>query len=108
MEGVPVFRLSDWLTTSSVSVISLKTLYRWKHQFQDFWGSWWIEQRKRLVFDFQEGDGVLSVYRGGMSSNEELQLLLTFFFGKNTQVPCKGRLFSMLNLRQPFSIRKDS
>jgi hypothetical protein len=101
-DGVPICRLNDWLTTSSVSVVSLKTLYRWKRRFQDFWGKWWIDQRKKWTSEFQEGEGVLYFYRQGISSNEEVQLLLFFFFGENDSVPCKGRLFSMIYLRQPF------
>lgn len=102
MEGVPISRLAEWLTTSSVSVVSLKTLYRWKQRFQDLWGKLWIDQRKKWTTEFQEGEEFLSFYRKGMSSNEEIQLLLSFFFGGIASVPCKGRLFSMINLRQPF------
>ncbi|WP_245741984.1 hypothetical protein [Anaerobacillus arseniciselenatis] len=61
-----------------------------------------MDQRKKWTLEFQEGEGVLSFYRQGISSNEEVQLLLAFFFGENGSVPCKGRLFSMINLRQQF------
>ncbi|MFD2615930.1 hypothetical protein [Terrilactibacillus laevilacticus] len=103
MVGVPVCQLAEWLTTSSVSVVSLKTLYRWKRRFQDLWGNWWINQRKKWVSEYIEDEGLLSVYRNGISSNSEIQLLLSFFFAENGSVPCKGRLFSKINLRQPLS-----
>lgn len=102
MDGMPISRLAEWLTTSSVSVISLKTLYRWKQRFRGLWGKWWIHQRKKWATDLQEGDGILSFYRQGMSSNEEIHLLLAYFFDHDRSIPRKGKLFSMINLRQPF------
>lgn len=103
MEEVSVSQLAELLTTPSVSVVSLKTLYRWKRKFQEYWGKWWIEQRKKWISEFQDGDGLLSLYREGINSNEELQLLLSFYFDGVDSVPCKGRLFSIVNLRQSFS-----
>lgn len=102
IEGIPISQLAEWLTSCAVSVLSLKTLYRWKRLFQDFWGKWWMDQRKKWITEFSEGEGVLSFYRQGMSSNEETHLLLSFYFNGVDTVPCKGRLFSMINLRQPF------
>lgn len=104
MEGVPINRLAELLTTSSVSVVSLKTLYRWKLRIMGFLGKWWIDQRKRWVIEFQGGDGLLSLYRKGINSSEELQLLLSFYFDGIDSVPCKGRIVSRINLRQDVSI----
>jgi hypothetical protein len=101
-EGGSIWQLAEWLTTSSVSVISLKTLYRWKKCFFNLWGKWWINQRRELVEECQEGDGLLSFYRQEMNSTQKIHLLLYFYFGGNESIPCKGRLFSMINLRQPF------
>ena len=101
MVGIPISQLAEWLTTSSVSVISLKTLYRWKKRFFDFWEKWWISQRKEWIEEFQEADGLLSLYRQGMSSNQEIHFLLSFYFGKSESIPRGGRLFSMIHLRQP-------
>jgi transposase-like protein len=103
MAGIPISQLTEFLTTSSVSVISLKTLYRWKKRFFDSLGKWWIRRRQEWAAEFQEADGVLSLYREGMSSNQEIHFLLSFYFGEIESVPGKGRLFSMINLRQPFS-----
>lgn len=100
MAGIPISQLAEWLTTSSVSVISLKTLYRWKKRFFDLMGNWWISQRKEWAEKFQEADGLLSLYRNGMNSNQEIHFLLSFYFGKNESVPRRGRLFSMIYLRQ--------
>lgn len=93
LAGVPISQLAEWLTTSSVSVVSLKTLYRWKKHFFDFLEKWWISQRKEWTLKFQEGDGLLSLYRKGMSSNQEIHLLLSFYFGEKESVPGRGRLF---------------
>lgn len=105
LEGFPINQLAEWLTTASVSVVSLKTLYRWKRWFLDLWGKWWIDQRNKWTSKFQEGDGVLSFYRQGLSSKDELHVLLSYFFNDNGSIPCKGRLLSMINLRQPFHHR---
>lgn len=103
MTGLPVSSLAELLTTPTVSVVSLKTLYRWKRLFQDLWEKWRIDQRMKWISEFKDGDGLLSFYREGMSSNDEIHLLLSLFFGGNTSVPQKGRLFSMINVRQQFS-----
>jgi hypothetical protein len=105
MEGIPLCRLGEWLTTTSVSILSLKTLYRWKRRFQDLWGKWLIYQRKKWILEFQEGDGLLSLYRHGLNSKEEIRLLLFFFFSENSSIPQKGKLLTILNLRQPFIYR---
>lgn len=102
LAGVPISQLAEWLTTSSVSVVSLKTLYRWKKRFFDLLEKWVISQRKEWTVAFQEGNGLLSLYRQGMSSNQEIQFLLSFYFGEKESVPSRGRLFSIINLRQPF------
>lgn len=101
LEGIPVHRLAEWVTTASVSVVSHKTLYRWKRRFEDFIVSWLVDQRKRLAAEFAEGDGVLSLYRQGLSTKEELQLLLAFYFYEvGSSVPGIGRVLSVLNVRQ--------
>lgn len=100
-EGIPISQLAEMLTTPAVSVVSSKTLYRWKRRYKNLWGKWILGQRKKWSSEFQEGEGLLPFYRLGLTSNEEIQLLLTFYFGES-RVPCKGRLFSRINLRQPF------
>lgn len=102
LEGIPISQLAEWLTTTTVSIVSLKTLYRWKRKFLHLWGKWWIDQRKEWASEFQDGDGILSFYRQGGSSQDEITLLLSYFFVDHDSIPCKGRLLSMLNLRQPF------
>lgn len=98
LEGFTINQSAEWLTTASVSVVSLKTLYRWKRWFLDLWGKWWIEQRKKWASEFQEGDGVLLFYRQGISSKVELHVLLSCFFDDHGSIPCRGRLLSMINL----------
>ena len=100
LEGVPIGQLADRLSTASVSVISLRTLYRWKKGLFDFWGEWWINQRKEMAEEFQEGDGFLSFYRQEINSAQELHMLLVYSFGGINSIPRKGRLFSMIKLRQ--------
>ncbi|WP_345774247.1 DUF6431 domain-containing protein [Cytobacillus sp. S13-E01] len=104
ISGIPISQLAELLTTSSVSVVSLKTLYRWKRRFQELWGNWWIDQRKKWIAEFDGEEGVLPLYREGISSSQEIQLLLSFFFNDGA-IPCKGRLLSMINLRQPIFYR---
>ena len=100
LAGVPISKLAEWLTSSSVSVISLKTLYRWKKRFFNLLEKWLICQRKEWVMEFQEGDGFLALYRQGMSTNQEIHVLLSFYFGQGDNFPRIGKLFSVMNLRQ--------
>ncbi len=89
MEGVPINRLAELLTTSSVSVVSLKTLYRWRLRIMGFLEKWWIDQRTRWVFEFQGGDGLLSLYREGINSN----FFFLFILMELTLFPVKEDLF---------------
>lgn len=103
LEGTPIGAMAEWLTTSAVSVVSLKTLYRWKKRFMDLWGKWWINQRRQMALEFQEGDRLLAVYRQVINSKQEIHFLLTLYFEENGSIPRRGRLFSIINLRQPFT-----
>lgn len=107
LENTPISVMAEWLSTTVVSVISLKTLYRWKKRFWYLFGEWWIKLRKLLASRLQEDDGLLSVYRQGMNSKQELHFLLTLFFKESGSIPCKGRLFSIMNLRHPFVYQYD-
>jgi hypothetical protein len=63
--------------------------------------SWLVDQRKRFAAEFAEGDGVLSLYRQGLSTKEELQFLLALYFSEaGSSVPGIGRLLSGMNVRQ--------
>lgn len=54
-----------------------------------------------MAEEFQEGDGVMSLYREErMNSAQELDMLLVYYFGGKNAVPRMGRLFSMIKLRQ--------
>lgn len=100
VEKIPISVMAEWLTTTAVSVISLKSLYRWKKRFLHLLGEWWINQRKLLASKYQGDDGVFLMYRQGISYKQELHLLLTFYFEESGSIPFKGRLFSIINLRQ--------
>lgn len=60
-----------------------------------FMMSWLIVQRKRVAHEFTDGDGILTFFRQGMSTKEELQLLLAFCFSEvDTRTPGIGRLLA--------------
>lgn len=98
ISGIPIHKLPERLTTEKVSVVSLRTLYRWKNQLQQWLSLWWMNQRHALAMEFQEDHGLLLLYRKGISSCEEIQVLLKFAF--RGDVPRRGRLLSWLHLRQ--------
>ena len=106
LENTPINVMAEWLSTTAVSVLSLKTLYRWKKRFWHLLSEWWINQRKLLASEYQEDDGVLSVYRQGMSSKHEIHFLLMYYFKENSSIPFKGRIFSIINLRHSLLIGK--
>ncbi|WP_345938778.1 DUF6431 domain-containing protein [Sporolactobacillus vineae] len=99
ISGIPIFKLPERLTTEGVSVVSLRTLYRWKNRLRKWLSLWWINQRHIWAMENQEGDSLLSLYREGINSYEEIQGLLAFAF--RGDIPRRGRLLSLLHLRRP-------
>lgn len=100
LAGIPMSLLAECLSTVDVSIISLKTLYRWKTKYLTLLLSWWKDERQRMVDFYHDGDQLLALYRKGMNSAEEFHLLLSFLFGGHQKVPRKGKLFSAIRFRQ--------
>lgn len=98
--GMPLTLLAERLSTENVSVISLKTLYRWKSKFFGQLMKWWIFQRNKMAEYYQEGDGLLALYREGIDSSGEFLILLTFFFRDHQAIPRAGKLLSAIISRQ--------
>lgn len=99
LEGVPKSELPELLTTSQTSILSLKTIYRWSSQLYARFLIWLKEQRTRLAHDYQDGEGILPLYRLGMNTGEELQVLLTYFL--DGEMPSRGNVFATINTYLP-------
>ncbi|WP_257959282.1 hypothetical protein [Bacillus sp. V3-13] len=54
----------------------------------------------RMAEQYQDGDGVLALYREGISSVGELRVLVSFCFGEHDSIPIPGKLFSAIHFRQ--------
>jgi hypothetical protein len=99
LAGVPLARLQENLSTFATSIVSLKTLYRWKAKLKAVFEQWMMDQRNRIILS---GEGeMLSLYRLGISTAQECEFFLSLFFGGTTHIPGKGRLFSVINIRLP-------
>ncbi|WP_269082503.1 DUF6431 domain-containing protein [Aneurinibacillus tyrosinisolvens] len=101
-EGVPIAHLPVRLTTENVSIVSLRTLYRWQAKIKAKVHNWMHRQRAIVAARYEEGEGLLPLYREGMNSKQEQRLLLSLFFNQAGNLPRMGTLFSKLNLRLPY------
>jgi Domain of unknown function (DUF6431) len=104
LAGVPLVRLPERLSTESVSIVSLRTLYRWKRRLQSRFVAWWLEQRTAAAISPDLLESLLDSYRDGMNSEQERYLLFTHFF-RGKRVPRMGKLLSMINLQVPPQVR---
>lgn len=95
LAGICLTYLPERLTTPQTSIISLKTLYRWKAQIKGVVIDWMNEQRKKLTGIYEEDESLLPLYRHGVSRIEELQFFLWHFF--EGLLPAKGKMLSTLN-----------
>jgi len=101
LQGIPKALLPELLTTSRTSVVSLKTIYRWSSQLSGRFLIWMKEQRAKLADDYPNGEGILSLYRHGINSNEECQFFLTQFF--SGKLPVSGKVASAINIYLPLN-----
>ncbi|WP_429776215.1 DUF6431 domain-containing protein [Brevibacillus agri] len=97
-QGIPLACLPERLTTTQTSILSLRTLYRWKGTLKKKFQDWWVKQRAELAHQFEEEEGLLDLYRNGMNTEQELRLLFSLFLGEERAMR-KGHLFSRMNLR---------
>jgi hypothetical protein len=95
--GIPLYRLPHYLETVG---ISLRTLYRWKSTWGKKFEAWLILQRRRLVIEYDQGDGLLGLYRFGMTSEQERVITLSLFL-RDIPFPRVGALVSKVNLLLP-------
>lgn len=98
--GVPLAQLPPKLSTTPISILSVRTLHRWKAQFKRLWEEWFLHQRIQLAKQVEEGEGLLPLYREGMGSVQEREFLVSWFLGED-KLPRTGALLSQMNLRFP-------
>jgi transposase-like protein len=104
LAGACLSELPERLSTAEVSIVSLRTLQRWRAKLFKRGEDWFLKQRLLLANEYEDGDGILALYREGLHSRQEIELLLTFFLG-STSLPRKGSIISKMNLRLPPAIR---
>lgn len=99
LAGIPVSHLPEVLTCVNTSVVSLKTLYRWKKQMGEFYQAWLVNQRNQAISDPSVEDQVLFFYRGGFVAYQECLFFLHLHF--NARLPRRGHLISTINISLP-------
>lgn len=102
-QRVPITHFPDYFSWNNAPVVSLRTLFRWKARFLTHWKSWKVNQRSRLAREYELGEGLLPLYRKGMNTEQERNLLLSASLAD--KLPRKGRLLSAMNLVLPPSGR---
>jgi hypothetical protein len=102
--GARLSALPERISTTEISIVSLRTLQRWKAKQFKRWEDWFLKQRWLVASEHEDGDGILALYRKGLNSQQEKELLLTFFLG-GTSLPRKGAILSKINLRLPPAMR---
>lgn len=96
--GIPLTHLQEHLSTFFTSIVSVKTLYRWKGKLKMSFEEWMMDQRNQFA---ASEDEALGLYRVGVTSAEECEFFLSLLFGGKSNIPGKGKLISILNLRLP-------
>lgn len=99
MEGIPISHLPERLTSVYTSVVSVKTLYRWKKALGQFYQMWLIRQRHEATNDSLMVEDVTDLYRKGVTFSEECMFFLLHHF--NGKLPGKGYVISAMNISLP-------
>lgn len=95
--GFPLSRLPEKLSSIHVSMVSLRTLYRWKARLQQRWKTWYIAQRTAWACHAEEAGGLLPLYREGMNSEQEREMVFRFFL-RSDQLPRRGTYLNRIHL----------
>jgi hypothetical protein len=98
--GVPLAQLPHKLSSMNISILSVRTLHRWKAQLKGLWEEWFLQQRIELARQVEEGEGLLPLYREGMGSVQEREFLVSCFLGED-RMPRTGAVLSQMNLQLP-------
>lgn len=102
--GLPLAQLPAKLSSLAVSVMSVRTLHRWKAALWKRWEKWLLKRRTELA-TIDDSASLLSLYREGLTSEQERSLLLASFFGSRHALPPPGAILSFMNLRLPPHMR---
>ena len=103
--GLPLSQLPFKLSTPEVSILSIRTLRRWKASLWSRWKQWYFQQRTDLSIREDLGPGLLPLYRTGFNSEQERNWILSSFLGIKEKFPSIGHVLSVLNLRLPPHMR---
>jgi Domain of unknown function (DUF6431) len=100
--GVPLSLLAESLTSWVSSIVSIRTLWRWKKTLKEKWLSWLETMRESAAAQPGWDDLLLDLHRGKGDIVQEMRLLLAFFFGiRDEPVPPPGAVLNRLNLYLP-------
>lgn len=102
LAGCPLTSLDEFLTSWASSIVSIRTLWRWKKKLAAKWRTWLETTRKSIVATPGWDDLWVRSFVGDRDTIYEMRLLLAFFFGERGEpVPPPGRILDRLNLYLP-------
>jgi hypothetical protein len=104
--GIPLPRLAERLSSEASSILSIRTLRRWKKQMKSKWLSWLEHTRKAALSTPGWDNLLLEIYRTEATAAQEAQFLLAYFFGERGEpVPRSGNILDRLHLYLPPPLR---
>lgn len=84
-----------------IPIVSLRSLYRWKKQWRPRFESWMLNARSRMAKELESSHLLLDLYRHGMDSLVERELVFSFALGADHSRPRIGRWLDQFNLHVP-------
>lgn len=100
--GLPITHMAEQLTSWASSIVSIRTLRRWKKRLHPKLQSWLSEVREAASREAPWDQLLLDMHRSRGSIVQEAQLLLAYFFGiREVPVPFPGNILSRLQLALP-------
>lgn len=104
--GIPLPRLAERLSSEASSILSIRTLRRWKKRIKAKW-LFWLEHTRKTALSTPGWDNLLlEVYRNEATAAQEAQFLLACFFGERGEsVPRSGNILDRLHLYLPPPLR---
>lgn len=100
--GLPLSQLAERLTSWASSIVSIRTLWRWKKKLKAKWRAWFEKMQNSAAAAPVWDEHLLLLHRGEGDLIQETRLLLAFFFGERGEpVPPPGTILNRLNLYLP-------
>lgn len=98
LRGDSLSRLPERLSSTVVSILSIRTLRRWKAMLKKRWETWWSEQQKTIASMPEWEDLLLELYRNDLSEEQERNVFISLFLHRTGNALRTGAVISTFNL----------